>query len=114
MIVIIERRLLSLFVRDERGMHRRMVFAEMDEMRARALVREYGCKPEWVYGALHGCVEYRHEVDDSLVATVMDRYPRLDRHREADWLRAVRTIVPQAKRIVRRRGGRLKEVVYEQ
>lgn len=100
MLVIIKRRQLSLFVKDDSGMHHRLVFAAMDEGRARRLVREYGFKPRMVYAVMEEEVCYRHRVDDSLVQAVLARMPARERHHYADWLAAVRTIVPQADRIV--------------
>ena len=113
MIVLIERRQTSLFIKDDKGMHLRLVFAEMEDAVARRLVREYGFRQEWVYGIIHETVAYRHEVDDNAVQEVLARLPYLDRRRESDVLQAVQTIVPQAVRIVRMRGGIAKGVKYE-
>ena len=113
MIVLIERRQTSLFIKDDKGMHLRLVFAEMEDAAARRLVREYGFRQEWVYGIIHEIVAYRHEVDDNAVQEVLARLPYLERRREADVLQAVQTIVPQAVRIVRMRGGIAKGVKYE-
>jgi hypothetical protein len=52
-------------------------------------------------------------VDDNAVQEVLARLPYLERRREADVLQAVQTIVPQAVRIVRMRGGIAKGVKYE-
>lgn len=105
MEVIIKRRQTSLLLRDDRGMHFRLVFAEMDDDCARRMVREYGYKPEWVYGIRHEEVCYRHTVDDSLVLEAMERMPYRERYGMEDWLEAVRCIAPQAERIVRRWGS---------
>ncbi len=104
MVVIIERRQMSLFLKDDAGMYRRIVFAEMADSKARQLVKEYGYKPEWVYAILHEVVGYRYAVDDSLVQAAMSRRPYKERYSADEWLAAVRTIVPQAARIVRLRG----------
>ena len=42
MIVLIERRQTSLFIKDDKGMHLRLVFAEMEGRTAGRLVRECG------------------------------------------------------------------------
>lgn len=105
MEVIIKRRQTSLLLKDDRGMHFRLVFAEMDDGRARQLVREYGYRPEWVYAILHEEVCYRHTVDDSLVLAAMQRMPYRERYGMEEWLEAVRSIAPQAERIVRRWGS---------
>ena len=95
MEVIIKRRQTSLLLRDDRGMHFRLVFAEMDDDCARRLVREYGYKPEWVYGIRHEEVCYRHTVDDSLVLEAMERMPYRERYGMEDWLEAVRCIMEE-------------------
>ena len=112
MIVVIKHKQLSVFLKDDHGMHHRLVFAEMADDCARQLVREYGYRPEWVYALIHEEVVYQHPVDDSLVEEVLSRLPQQERRVEAVWLAAVRTIVPQAERIVRLRGCGKLEMKY--
>jgi len=104
MVVELERRLMSLFIDCGNGLVRRQVFAEMDEARARQLVREYGFDPARVYAVVYEQVVFRHDVDDSEVAAVLDRRPYRECHSLDEVLDAVRCIVPQAVRIVRLRG----------
>lgn len=102
MVIEIERRMMSLFLLDGNGMPRRQVFAEMDDARARQLVREYGYDPASVYAIVHETFTYRREVDDSEVADLLDRMPYREVHTYEEVLFAVRCLVPQAVRIVRR------------
>ena len=104
MVVEMERRIMSLFIDSGDGMLHRQVFAAMDEARARQLVREYGYDPAGVYAVVYESLVFRHEVDDSEVAAVLDRNPCHECHTMEELLEAVRCIVPQAVRIVRLHG----------
>lgn len=101
MIIETERRLMSLLIDDDGGMLHRQVFAEMDDERARQLVREYGYDPSKVYAIVHETVVFRLEVDDSEVMAVLDSMPYRESHTMEEMLAAVRRLVPQARRIVR-------------
>lgn len=105
MIVIIERRMMSLLIKKDDGMLTRQVFAEMDDKRALGLIREYGYRQEQVYGIVHETIALRHEVDDQLVEEVLQRMPYRECHSAEAMLWAVRCIVPQATRIVTRHRG---------
>lgn len=106
MIVEIEQLKARLLIEDDSGHRYWMLFGEMPDTTARRLVREYGCKPEWVKAVVHDRIVYRHAVDDTLVRAVVERMPYRDHYTEEEMLRAVQCIVPQAVRIVRMRGGR--------
>lgn len=101
MIIETERRLMSLLIDSGDGMLHRQVFAEMDEARARQLVREYGYDPSGVYAIVHETVVFRRELDDSEVLAVLDCIPYREYHTMEELLEAVRCLVPQARRIVR-------------
>ena len=104
MVVELERRMMSLFIVTADKMYHRLVFAEMAEARARELVREYGYDPKGVYAVVHEKIVFRHEVDDSEVAAVLERMPYHECRSMEEVLAAVRCIVPQAVRIGRMRG----------
>ena len=80
MIVIIERRMMSLLIKKDDGMLTRQVFAEMDDKRALGLIKEYGYRQEQVYGIVHETIALRHEVDDQLVEEVLQRMPYRECH----------------------------------
>lgn len=96
MKIEIERRQMSLYLKDSRGLDRRQVFAEMDDSTALQLIREYGYDPKRVYAIEHETVRYQHEVDDSMVRSVLERMPSKECYSLEEMLWAVRCIVPQA------------------
>ena len=101
MLVETEVKQVSLFLVDDHGNRFRKQFSEMPIEVARQLVREYGYKPSWVEAALIETFTYTVEIDDDRVKMAMETLPYQEWFTKADLLTIVRTIVPNAKRILR-------------
>ena len=102
MIITIEIRHTMVLVTERYRTYRLLVFAEMDEARARRLAAEYGYAEGDIVAVSHEALHYRREVADELVQTVLDRLPYRENHTPEQMLDAVRCIVPQATRIIER------------
>lgn len=100
MTIEIEIRQTLLLVSDHVGCYRLLVFANMAEDDARQLAREYGYAATNIHAISHEALHYRHHVDDEQVYAILDRLPYQERHHPEQVLAAVRSIVPQATRIV--------------
>ena len=100
MVIEIEIKHTTVIVEERKGCYRRMLFAEMDEERARRLATEYGYADDAIADISHEALHYRHEVADELVLEVLERMPYRENHTPEQMLAAVRCIVPQATRII--------------
>ena len=99
MIITIEIRHTLVLVTERYGTYRLLVFAEMEEERARRLAAEYGYADDAIIDISHEALHYRREVADELVQEVLERMPYRENHTPEQMLAAVRSIVPQATRI---------------
>ena len=99
MHIEIEIRHTLVLVTERYGTYRLLVFAAMDEERARRLAAEYGYADNAIINISHEVQRYRRQVDDELVRAVLDRLPYLEHRKPEQMLAAVRSIVPQATRI---------------
>ena len=101
MTIEIEIRHTMIIVAEGGGRYRTLMFADMSESRARRLAHEYGYAEGDIIAMSHEALRYRRQVDDQLVQSVLDRLPYLERRKPEQMLAAVRSIVPQATRIIR-------------
>lgn len=99
MIITIEIRHTMVLVTERYGTYRLLVFAEMDEARARRLAAEYGYAEGDVVAVGHEAMHYRRYLSDEQVLAVLERMPYRECHTPEQLLAAVRCIVPQATRI---------------
>ena len=99
MTITIEIRHTLVVVAEGGGRYRLLVFAAMDEERARRLAQEYGYDEDDIVAVNQEALHYRRQLSDELVREVLDRVPYLEHHTPEQLLAAVRCIVPQATRI---------------
>ena len=95
MVIEIEIKHTTVIVEERKGCYRRMLFADMDEERARRLATEYGYANDAIADISHEALHYRREVLE-----VLERMPYRENHTPEQMLAAVRCIVPQATRII--------------
>ena len=100
MTIVIEIKRTILLVAERKGVYRTLVFADMPASRARQLAAEYGYTEEDIIGIYHEALHYRRRLDNELVRIVLDRLPYLENHTPEQMIAAVRSIVPQAIRII--------------
>lgn len=83
------------------GLHRLLVFNEMDEPTALRLLPQYGYRPGQVRGMEHVRLPYRRQLSDAKVAELLQRQATLHPgQRTGQLLQAVRLYLPEAERIV--------------
>lgn len=102
MIITIEIRHMMVLVTERYRTYRLMVFAEMDEARARRLAAEYGYAEGNIVAVSHETLHYRRYLSDEQVQAVLERMPYREKRTPEQILDAVRCIVPQATRIIER------------
>lgn len=90
----------TLLAVERQGFYRLLVFADMPEGHARRLAAEYGYAEEDIRSVSHEALHYRRKVADEMVWAVLDRLPYTETHTHAQMLAAIRSIVPQATRII--------------
>ena len=101
MIREIEIRHTLLCVARQGGTYRLLMFADMDEERARRLAHEYGYEEGDIRWVTHEMLHYRRNVADELVWAVLDRLPYMQHRTPEQMLDAVRCIEPRTARIIR-------------
>ena len=101
MTIEIEIRHTMIVVAEGGGRYRTLMFADMSERHARRLALEYGYAEGDIMSVGHEALRYRRQVADELVRSVLDRLPYLECYSPEQMLAVVRSIVPQASRIIR-------------
>lgn len=83
------------------GLHRLMIFNDMDEAAARRLLPQYGYSPAQVGSMAHVGLSYRREVADAEVADLLERQRALHPEQpRPNLLDALRLHLPEAERIL--------------